>query len=165
MEEQLLEQCKREETELQFHSFSHNDALKLGLDLLKASEEYPGILGIEIRINHVTVFKYLPDGTGAYHDMWLRRTSNLVDVREMSTLRAFAELAVLKEDLQKDWLLDPAEYAACGGGFPIRIQDSSVIGSICVSGLPHLQDHAVLIAGIRRFLASPSVAGRGRCQD
>ena len=59
----------------------------------------------------MTVFKYLPDGTGAYHDMWLRRKSNLIDVREMSTLRAFAELAVLKEDLQKDWLLDPAEYA------------------------------------------------------
>lgn len=152
MDEQLLEQCKKEEAELQFRSFSHADALKLGLDLLKVSEEYPGILGIEIRINHVTVFKYLPDGTGAYHDMWLRRKSNLIDVREMSTLRAFAELAVLKEDLQKDWLLAPAEYAACGGGFPIRIQDGSVIGSICVSGLPHLQDHEILIAGIRRFL-------------
>lgn len=152
MEQSLLEQCMEEEKRYQFTAFSHKDALDIGLELLQVSQEREEVVGIEIRINQVSVFKYLPDGTGKFHEMWLQRKGNIVDVMEMSTLRAYAQMEANQEELMKDWLLDPRDYAACGGGFPIRLRGGSVVGSICVSGLPHLKDHAILISGISRFL-------------
>ena len=65
----------------------------------------------------------------------------MVYMREMCTLRAFLELERNGEELKKDWILDAANYAACGGGFPLRLKNGCVVGAICVSGLPHLQDH------------------------
>lgn len=154
MEQSLVKKCLDEEKQYQFTSFSHRDALDLGMDLLKVSRERGEVVGIEIRINQVSVFKYLPDGTGKFHEMWLERKSRMAEVMEMSTLRAYAQLEENQEDLMKDWFLDPNDYAACGGGFPIRLKDGCVIGSICVSGLPHLKDHALLIDGIKSFLSA-----------
>lgn len=156
MEQTLLERCLEEEKIYRFSAFSHRDALELGLDLLKSSEEHGGNTAIEIRINHVCVFRYLPDKTGKFHEMWLKRKSNMVEVMEMSTLRAFAQLEEKEEDMLSDWLLDPKDYAGCGGGFPIRIKNGSVIGSICVSGLPHMEDHAILMSGIEMFMGKMS---------
>lgn len=152
MDHSLMEKCLDEEKQYQFTSFSHKDALDLGMELLKVSQERKEVVAIEVRINQVSVFKYLPDGTGKFHEMWLKRKSNIVDVMEMSTLRAYAQLEANQEDMLKDWILEPKDYAACGGGFPIRLKGGSVIGSICVSGLPHLKDHAILIGGISSFL-------------
>ncbi len=152
MDHLLMEKCLDEEKQYQFTSFSHKDALDLGMELLKVSQERKEVVAIEVRINQVSVFKYLPDGTGKFHEMWLQRKSNIVDVMEMSTLRAYAQLEANQEDMLKDWILEPKDYAACGGGFPIRLKGGSVIGSICVSGLPHLKDHAILIGGISIFL-------------
>lgn len=154
MEQSLTEKCLEEEKKYQFACFSHEDAFHMGLELLKYSQERKEVVAIEIRINQVSVFKYLPDGTGRFHEMWLKRKSNMVDVMEMSTLRAYAQLEENQEDMIKDWILDPKDYAACGGGFPIRLRGGSIVGTICVSGLPHLRDHAILIGGISRFLDS-----------
>lgn len=152
MQNTLLEKCLEEEKKLQFDSFSHKDALNLGLKILAKSKGYPGPVAIEITINGLIVFCYYPDGTGEFHEMWLKRKSNMVRVRQMSTLRAFAELEHGKEDMEKDWLLSSKEYAGCGGGFPIKIKKGSVIGAVCVSGLPHLLDHEILSLGIQDFL-------------
>lgn len=152
MEQSLMERCLDEEKLYQFTSFSHKNAFDLGMELLKVSQEQKETVAIEVKINQVSVFKYLPDGTGKFHEMWLKRKSNMVEVMEMSTLRAYAQLEENQEDMIKEWFLEPEDYAACGGGFPIRLKGGSVIGSICVSGLPHLEDHAILIEGISRFL-------------
>lgn len=152
MEKSLLEKCIEEEKTLQFDSFSHENALDLGLKILERSKGYPGPVAIEITVNGLIVFRYYPDGTSEFHEMWLKRKSNMVRVREMSTLHVFMELEYNNQDMERDWLLNPKEYAGCGGGFPIRLKNGSVIGSICVSGLPHLLDHEIMILGIQEYL-------------
>ncbi len=52
-----------------------------------------------------------------------------------------------------DRKLDPNEYAA-GGGFPIRLRGTGVIGSICVSGYPdHVDDHQLIINTLAEYFA------------
>ena len=48
------------------------------------------------------------------------------------------------------------DYAA-GGGFPIALRGTGVIGSICVSGFDdHLDDHQLVINTLAEYLASKS---------
>jgi uncharacterized protein (UPF0303 family) len=48
--------------------------------------------------------------------------------------------------------LDPARFAAHGGGYAIRIRDVGPVGVIAVSGRPQLADHAMIVDAIRAFL-------------
>ena len=41
------------------------------------------------------------------------------------------------------------EYAAHGGGFPIRVAGAGRVGLMVVSGLPQLDDHALVVECLR----------------
>ncbi len=147
----LLQQCILEEEKLQFDHFSHQDAFDLGMKLIKYGSMQAAPVAIEIALNDLIVFRYYLDGTNLYNEMWLRWKRNMVYTRQMSSLNAFAEMEEKGETLE-DWRLDPKDYAAFGGGFPIRIKGSSVVGFIGVSGLPHLKDHEVIISALKDYL-------------
>lgn len=151
MEKTLLEQCIYEEEMLQFEHFSHKDALDLGMKLIEHSAVQSGPVAIEIVLNNLTIFRYFPDGTSLYNEVWLKWKRNTVNMMQMSSLHVFAKLENSKENLE-DWCLDPKEFAACGGGFPIRIKNSGIVGFIGVSGLPHLKDHEVIIDALKDYL-------------
>lgn len=144
MSQEALQACIRDEQTYQFTHFSHRDAWELGHALVSAYEQMGTPLAVEIEVNRVIVFRYYPDGTGAYHEQWLRRKRNLVNLLEKSSQRAFYELEVNHEDLERDWLLPRSDYAACSGAFPIRIRGGSVIGVAAVSGLPDPGDQIAL---------------------
>jgi uncharacterized protein (UPF0303 family) len=44
------------------------------------------------------------------------------------------------------------DYAACGGGFPIRLKGVGLVGSISYSALPHLEDHDFVVKVLSKFL-------------
>ena len=96
-----------------FRTVTQEEMLRLGLTIVENNKNFEGPLAVLIKVNEKEVFSYYPDGTGEFHKKWLNRKANMVHMREMSTLRAFFELEKAQEDLQKDWLLNPDEYAAC----------------------------------------------------
>lgn len=151
MERTLLEQCIYEEGILQFEHFSHKDGLDLGMKLLEHSTSQASPVAIEIVLNGLIIFRYFPDGTSAHNESWLKWKRNTVNMKQMSSLRVFAALEESGQTLE-DWRLDSKEFAACGGGFPIRIRNSGVVGFIGVSGLPHLKDHEVIIETLQDYL-------------
>ena len=63
--QKALQACIADEQAYQFTSFSHRDAWELGHALVDACEKMGAPLAVEIEINHVIVFRYDPDGTGA----------------------------------------------------------------------------------------------------
>ena len=67
MSQEALQACIRDEQAYQFTHFSHRDAWELGHALVSACEQMGAPLAVEIEVNHVIVFRYYPDGTGAYH--------------------------------------------------------------------------------------------------
>jgi len=49
--------------------------------------------------------------------------------------------------------LDPQDYAANGGAFPITIKGIGMIGTVTVSGLRQAEDHALVVEALRAVLA------------
>lgn len=48
--------------------------------------------------------------------------------------------------------LDPDEYAAHGGAFPVIVRAVGVVGTVAVSGLPSADDHALVVEVLSEFL-------------
>ena len=146
----MISMCAEQEEKFQFEHFSREDALKIGLKLHENAKEQP--VAVEITVNGLVGFRYFAEGAKSDSELWLARKRNAVDLMETSSLRFFAELEDAGETFA-DRKLDPNEYAA-GGGFPIRLRGTGVIGSICVSGYPdHVDDHQLIINTLAEYFA------------
>lgn len=139
-----LEEVKAQEQRYQFTEFNHSDGLKIALKIMenaKATEPKP--VGIRIVYDGNLIFHYLMDGRKPAP--WLNRKEKTVLESRHSSLYVFYN----KEDYP-NWIED-ATYAICGGGFPILIHNE-VKGAICVSGLEHTKDHALIIQALEAYL-------------
>ena len=107
---------------------------------------------ISIRLNNgYTVFQYAGDGTNLHDENWLRRKFNTVKTLEKSSLYTYMLLRK-NEETMENLFLDEKEYACCGGGFPVRVEEVGVIGAILVSGLDHVSDHDFIVKCVSRYL-------------
>lgn len=150
--EELTKVLEMQEEILQFSSFTNADAWELGMMVVAEARRLGVCIALRIRLNNgYTVFQYGMDGTNLYNEQWMTRKENTVRVMEQSSMRLYTSLRETQESLEERFL-DPGEYAACGGGFPIRIEEVGVIGSIVVSGMDHVSDHDLLIKCISKYL-------------
>ncbi|HIT91095.1 MAG TPA: heme-binding protein, partial [Candidatus Merdenecus merdavium] len=101
--------------------------------------------------NGYTAFQCGFDGTNLMDEEWLRKRENTVKATEKSSLHIWA-LFQEEHNQALDGFLDVKDYAICGGGFPIHVEEVGVVGTIAVSGLDHVADHDLLIRCISRYL-------------
>ena len=147
---ELLEKCISEESRFQFDAFDQTTAKKLGDMLYEKSLKYDKPVAIEIRINHLVVYRFFPNGTNLNNELWLNAKANTVDMLGISSLHLFAEIENGGDSMEQRRM--PVEkYAQYGGGFPLIIKNCGVIGTICVSGLYHIDDHQVIIDALSEF--------------
>lgn len=148
------EVLSQQEKLYQFDRFTREDALRIGLLLHENAQKYPEPVAIEITINGLVVFRYFPEGTMQDNALWLTRKRHTVELMQMSSLHFLMWLQENGETLESRKLM-PNDYAAGGGGFPIAIRGTGVIGSICVSGLPdHKEDHQLLVDTLAAYISS-----------
>lgn len=154
IERTFHDQILSEEHELQFDTFDRDTAWRLGCSLRKAAlaQTLPLVIGITIgaqRVFHTALPGATPD-----NDAWLERKAAVVSHFERSSMGVGENFRTLKRDFEKDSRLPPEEYAANGGVFPLRLRHSGVvIGTVGVSGLPQIEDHAFLVSQLRTFLS------------
>ncbi len=141
-----------EEKNLQFDTFSNEDALALGLQVLSLAKERNAVVAMEIVVNGNEIFHYNMPGSNPRQCNWIKKKANMVFSAQMSSLHAGQFLEATGKDLWVDWRCSEADYATIGGGFPIILKGTGIIGSICCSGLPHEQDHKLLVDSISTFL-------------
>ena len=147
-----LRRLEEQERLLQFPKFSADDAWTLGCMLVENAKKRALQPAFEITLNGYTVFRYGFGATNPHNAQWLRRKQNTVQVTHMSSLRAGLLLETSGEDPEKDWHLPPADYAFLGGGFPLTLRGTGVVGAICCSGLPHRTDHQIVTDTVAAYL-------------
>ncbi len=150
---EIERKCIEDEKKLLFESFSQSEALKLGSFIYDKSKECSGPVAIEIRINRLTVFCFYPDGTNENNMLWLKAKAKTVDMTQKSSLRFWIDVQLSGSSAESKRMPE-REYACCGGGFPLMVRNAGVIGTICVSGLPHLEDHKLIVDALEEYLSN-----------
>jgi uncharacterized protein (UPF0303 family) len=144
------ERLTKEEEELTFDSFSREDALNVALIIIEREKHSDRPFGVEILLNGLLVFRYYPEGVTRNNEQWFRRKHNAVANAEMSSLRLTAK-AQMEGNTYEDMLLDRKDYAWGGGGYPLRVKNTGLVGSICVSGLTGEEDHQIIVDALRAY--------------
>ena len=150
--DELLALLEMQEEILQFSHFTNADAWEVGNSIVAEARKRQLPVAVSIRLNNgMILFQYAGDGTNLQNENWMRRKMNAVRTLERSSLYTSVLLRKNEETLA-DWYLDAKDYAACGGGFPIRVEEVGVIGAILVEGLDHFSNHDMIVKSISRYL-------------
>jgi len=152
-----LDIVKKQEELLAFPHFNRRDVWQLGNMFVEEIEKRKVPVAVSIRAaNGFILFQYAREGTSLNNERWMTRKFNLVQETEQSGLRCCIEIHSKGETLTVQGK-ELTKYIACGGGFPVHVQNSGFAGAVIVSGLPHMEDHALLVSCISHYLLTPAV--------
>ncbi|WIY04843.1 heme-degrading domain-containing protein [Amycolatopsis mongoliensis] len=149
-----LAQLADQEERLQFTKFDNETALALGDRLLAAARKRGLPVTISVRRNGQRLFHAALPGTSADNDAWIDRKSRVVDRYGHSSFLVGTQFRAKGGSFEEDSRLDPDEYAAHGGVFPVIVRGVGPVGTVGVSGLPQAEDHAFVVEQLELFLAS-----------
>lgn len=147
----LLEQILKQEQDLQFSRFTNQTAIELGNAILARATSMGKLIVVDIRKNGQVLFHAKMDETGLSNDRWIARKANVVN--------HFGHCSYYMNVLYKSWnttiqdnaFVDPMEYAAEGGCFPLLIRGVGAVGTISVSGLSGEEDHEMIVSVLEQF--------------
>ncbi len=151
---ELLRALEDDERRLRFSRFTNDDAIALGLALLDEARASSAAVTLDVRRNGQQLFHAALDGTSADNDEWVRRKNNVVDRFGHSSFYVGTLCRLQGGTIEDVFLLDPREYAAHGGAFPVIVDGVGVVGTVTVSGLPQADDHRMVVRVLERVLTS-----------
>ena len=143
-----------QEAELQFTSFTNDDAWDLGSALVAAARRSGAPVAVEISRNGHRLFSVALTGASPDNASWIERKARVVHRFGHSSLHVRQSFVERGTTFEEALGLDPQLYAAHGGAFPVIVRDVGSIGVVVVSGLPQLDDHEMVVAAVRRHLRS-----------
>ena len=148
-----------QEEELQFVSFTNDDAWALGSALVTAAREESAPVAIDITRNGHRLFHAALPGASPDNDSWIQRKARVVHRFGHSSLYMRQLCAAEGTTVEEKFGLDPRRYAAHGGAFPILVRAVGPVGVVVVSGLPQIEDHRMVVAALRGRLTPQDRVG------
>jgi uncharacterized protein (UPF0303 family) len=147
--EEDLRRIALQEDRLQFDRFNATTAWALGKRLKDIAEARQAAVVIDIHLQTLPLFYMALQGTTPDNPEWVRRKRNIVNrfFRSSYAIGLMAKQQKINLDA-----LDPRDYAAHGGSFPILLPGTGCVGTITVSGLPQREDHCLVVATVADFL-------------
>ncbi|MDP9378015.1 MAG: heme-degrading domain-containing protein [Actinomycetota bacterium] len=149
---ELLAQLLAQEDDLQLPRFTKSMAWELGERLVSAARDAGHGVTIDIRQGDRQLFHAALEGTAADNDAWTERKKRVVRRFGHSSYYVGIDCLAAGESLEDRYFVDPREYSAHGGAFPITIRDAGIIGTVTVSGLPQAEDHSLVVTVLRDFV-------------
>ena len=124
-----------EEEELQFGGFTNDDAWALGSALVAAARQAGAPVAVGITRNGHRLFHAALPGATPDNDAWIERKTRVVDRFGHSSLYMRQLCAAEGTTVEEKFGLDPREFAAHGGAFPILVRRVGPVGVVVVSSL------------------------------
>ncbi len=149
---ELLETLLQQEADLQFTEFTNDTAFEIGQRLVAAARQDGKAVTVDICRNGQQLFHCALPGTTLDNDEWIKRKNRVVNRFGHSSFYIGMSHKSQGTVFHEKSLVDPTEYAAHGGAFPILIKNVGVVGTITVSGLPQAEDHELVVTVLSAFL-------------
>ncbi|GHB71013.1 UPF0303 protein [Streptomyces umbrinus] len=149
-----IAELEEQERRLTLPHFTYDDAWALGTLLVELARERNAPVAIDIRRAGQQLFHAALPGSTADNDAWIDRKRRVVERYAASSLLIGTRFRAKNTTFEDSSRLDPDVYAAHGGAFPITVEGAGVIGTVVVSGLPQLEDHAMVVEALERFAAT-----------
>ncbi|WJV48493.1 heme-degrading domain-containing protein [Streptomyces flavofungini] len=147
-------ELEEQERRLTLRHFTYDDAWALGSLLVEMAREREAPVAIDIRRGGQQLFHAALPGSTPDNDAWIDRKRRVVERYGCSSYLVGSRFRAKGTTFEESSRLDPDRYAAHGGAFPIAVEGAGVIGTVVVSGLPQVADHALVVAALERFTAS-----------
>lgn len=135
---------------LSFPRFAEAQAWALGQKLVELAGSAPVVINIR-SADRVFFHAALP-GSAPLNDLWARRKSNTALLFQLPSFLVGLRNRENGHTLARNGLAE-ADYADHGGAVPIRVAGVGVVACATVSGLPQAEDHALVMAAMRAYLA------------
>ena len=143
---------EQQEAGLQFPVFDAEIAWKLG-SLLRAKLEALKAGGsVEIEVAGHLLFACVTSGATPGQANWIRRKRNTVHHFARCTYAIGRRLERDEATLMGRHGLNETDYAAHGGGFPIVLRGTGMVGTVVLSGLPQRDDHNLAVEAMAEVL-------------
>jgi uncharacterized protein (UPF0303 family) len=149
---ELLETLAQQEKELQFSAFDSDTALTLGLKVVELARRQGKSITVNITVNSKVLFHHAMQGASADQADWIRRKNNVVARFGRCSFYIGIDHKHRGVAFEEIKYLDPVDYAANGGAFPIAIRNTGIIGTVTVSGMRQAEDHAMVVEALRAVL-------------
>ncbi len=151
-DEDLLASLLDEERRLQFAGFDNDSAIALGTAILERARAQRLAIAIDVtRVRQLLFHAALP-GTSADNDDWIRRKTNTVYRFGHSSFYIGISCKLAGIGFAERYSVDPRDFAAHGGAFPVLVKGVGLVGTVAVSGLPQADDHRLVVEEITKFL-------------
>ncbi|MDO6384884.1 MULTISPECIES: heme-degrading domain-containing protein [Uliginosibacterium] len=134
-----------QEERLQFESFGPDTAWALGCRLREAAVAAGHRVAIEVCQNGFPLFYSALAGSSPDNADWIRRKRNVVERFHKSSYALCLMMEKRGSTLTERYGIPLSEYVAAGGGFPVRVRGTGVVGFIGVSGLAQRDDHGLIV--------------------
>jgi uncharacterized protein (UPF0303 family) len=132
--------------------FDEASALRLGQILVDMALAENHAVVIDIRTVDRTLFHAGLPGSAPLNDLWARRKSNVALIFQLPSLLIGERHKAKGETLARHGL-PPEEYSDSGGAVPIQVKGVGVVAVVTVSGLPQVEDHKLVVRGIKTLMA------------
>ncbi|MFE2039508.1 heme-degrading domain-containing protein [Streptomyces sp. NPDC059477] len=157
-----VEELEAQERRLVFRTFTADDAWALGTLLVELARERQAPVAIDIHRAGQQLFHAALPGATPDNDAWIARKRRVVERYGSASYLVGARCRAKGTTFEESSRLDPDQYAAHGGSFPITVAEVGVIGAVTVSGLPQLQDHNFVVEALDHFLTDQAEAATDR---
>jgi uncharacterized protein (UPF0303 family) len=152
--EPTLDELRGQEARLVLPSLDENDAVAIGMSLLHVATERDLPVTIEVRRSGRVVFRAARNGTNAHNDMYVAGKARVVERFGHSTLFERLRYEEAGTTFAEATSLPFPEYAPHGGAFPLIVAGTGPVGVAIVSGLPQLDDHALVVECLTAVVAA-----------
>ncbi len=150
--EQELKSISLQEEKLQFERFDATTAFEIGTRIKALAEKRNVAVAIDIQLHGWPLFYCAMPGTTPNNADWIRRKRNLVMRFYKSSYAIGLQMKQQKTTLVERYGINPGDYVAAGGGFPIKLRGTGCVGTITVSGLSQQEDHELVVEVLAGFL-------------
>jgi uncharacterized protein (UPF0303 family) len=148
----LIGRILAEIDELQFPSFSKDDALDLGLLLVELGRQRSHPIAIDITKGEQVLFHAALQGATPDNERWIKAKQRTAARYEVPSLLVGLRARAAGGRIEDNAWFDQMVFAAHGGAFPIYVRGTGAVATVTVSGLPQLADHELVVEALSEIL-------------